>query len=688
MTTARSTPEALPYEAFDGNAGAHLAYAKTLPAATATELLLQRLGDGSWREAPGAVVDLLIHLQERVEPGSGDAVLTAVVHAFADQGASFEEGIHDALRRLVPYLARSEAGAGPLDLLVSWLTANATPGEARLIADLVTSGSSPTGGVSRSLRPLAIWLLELGSAELRVDDRRALVARLITLVILGEPEHLSAALRVVLRRMDAEHCIRPDVREPLWLALERALSDGAAPSLAVDLAIALGPESAGVAFAPGIDFPHVRRALVAGLLRAQIPQPLDQTLWGWALATEPPDDGSIGHAALAVLERALDALPQRASLMGDVERVGAIEVHAERMRPRGDWVRSLLDAWLDAKGGLAAAGSAGRRRLLSLTLCNPGEVARALRSQVAAGAMPSTLSLVILDSAGSSSTAVEAAVRALPWSTIGHSRPEQVPPASFEARLRELVHARWVETTFGIDLPSLLGAARDVAFAQLSSDDKVRISGNTLVVDRGYPVMLAGQSRWSDEEKDALLLLYVVHELAHLHQGIGDKARVQALREVGGESSLMHVDLAADHVAAVVVAQVVRRWSVNWLKNLQGRSLADFPVGPTHPSGSRARKAARLVGVRVDWLVREHALVSEVDLRRGYAFAEYGPAGGRLLVLTSGPPTALVAEGPLSRIAAGVLGAAADEANVGAEGLARVDSVLLGALRREASWVG
>lgn len=685
-------PHPLPYEAFDHHVEAHFAYAKTLAPAMASALLLRRLADGTWREAPAALVNLVLHFEADLDPAAAAAAITSVVHAFATLGPSFEEGIHDALRRLVPFLARSEAGEVHLNSLVAWLEEYATPGEARLIADLVTAAVSAGGEVSPALRPLATWLLDYGSAELRVNDRRALVARLVELVAAGEPDHLPVALRVVLRRADAAHCIRPRIREPLWRALERALAAGAAPSLAVDLANALGAESAGLAFAPGTNLPNVQRALVAGLLRAQFVAPLERELWGWALATEPPADGAVGHAALAVIERALDVLPQRARLPADIERVGPMEVHVERMRPCAGWVEALLDAWLDAHGGLRAAGAAARPRLLALAACHPDVVARALRARLEAEAIFSPLCLAILDDAGGRAGGVGAAVRVLPNSTTERRPPKADLPSSFEAKLRELVHARWVESTFGVDLPSLLGSARDIAFARLSADDKVQVSGDTLLVDLGYPAMLAGQARWDAEEKDALLVLYVVHELVHIHQGIGAKSRVQALREAGAESALMHVDLAADHVAALLAAQVVRRWPLRWLKDLQGRALADFPVGATHPSGSRARKAARLVGVRVDWLVRQHELVPQSRLGQGYAFAEYGPAGGKLLVLVSGPPSALALECPLSRAAAGVLVGAADEANVGAAGLARVDAALLDSLRREgvmeATWVG
>ncbi|MES2638071.1 MAG: hypothetical protein V4850_01255 [Myxococcota bacterium] len=681
MTTP-ATP-VLSYEDFFEQVEAHFAYAKTLPANAAVDLVERRLGDATWREAPAALVDLVCHLSDgsRLLPVAAGKLTEQVVVAFASLGRRFDEGIHDALRQLVPFLARTEARHVFLDPLVAWLTAHATPGEARLVAELLTLSGSHMGpgGVAPALRPLAIWLLDYGSAELRATDRRTLVARLLQLVVTGEPGHLPAALRVVLRRSDAEQCIAARIQEPLWRALEKALEAGCAPSLAVELANTVG-ESAGLAFVPGNSLPRVRQALVAGLLRAQISAPLDRAVWSWALATEPPANGSISHAPLVVLERALDVLPHRARASSDIERVGSLDVHVQRMRPRPEWVRALLDAWLDVHGGPLAAGEAGRRRLLSVASSHPNLVASILRERLSPQSELARLPIAILDSAADLPVGVEAAVRALPKHRQARAPAAVTLPDSFEALLRDLVNAPWVESAFGVDLPGLLGSARNVRFDDLSPDDKVRVSGDILLVDREYPSMLASETRWNSEERDALLVLYVVHELAHFHQGIGDKTSVQALREAGAESSLMHVDLAADHVAALLTAQVVRRWSLSWLKNLQGRSLADFPVGPTHPSGSRARKAARLVGVRVDWLVREHSLVSEARLGQGYAFAEYGPAGGKLLVLVSGPPNALILQRPLARAAAEVLVSAADEANVGPEGLRRVDSALRDAL--------
>jgi hypothetical protein len=132
----------------------------------------------------------------------------------------------------------------------------------------------------------------------------------------------------------------------------------------------------------------------------------------------------------------------------------------------------------------------------------------------------------------------------------------------------------------------------------------------------------------------------------------------------------MHVDLGADHVAAIVVADACADWPLTRIKNVQGISTAAFPTDSHHTTAARARKAQRLVGLRVDFLARELGLL-EADADE-YSFAEYGPAGGQMILMRSGPPWGLLGTAPLSSGDAGKLFRAAEPAS----SLATVDDVL------------
>jgi hypothetical protein len=198
--------------------------------------------------------------------------------------------------------------------------------------------------------------------------------------------------------------------------------------------------------------------------------------------------------------------------------------------------------------------------------------------------------------------------------------------------------------------------------------------GQTLVLD---PTFFAGECRsnrqWEHQRVRALI--YFLHELAHVQQGIQEKELVAQLRACGAEATLMHVDLMADHVAALAVHELLPQWSVLDLKRLEGQLLAAFPVSPTHTPLARARKAARLVGLRLDVRLRNSPRWTARQFE-GYAFAEYGPAGGPFLALTSGPPIGVVGVGHLNAEDAALLAAAADASEAPEVALHRLDAAI------------
>jgi hypothetical protein len=188
--------------------------------------------------------------------------------------------------------------------------------------------------------------------------------------------------------------------------------------------------------------------------------------------------------------------------------------------------------------------------------------------------------------------------------------------------------------------------------------------------------------RGASDDAETLCMLYFVHELLHIPQGIGEFATVQRLRAVGAELTLMHLDLTADHAALLLTHRAVPRWSVTSLERLVSSSLESFPASGFHTQAARHRKAVRLVSTRADLLARERH-PGALD-RMGYLFVDYAPAGGGLFLLAYGPPQRVLAEVVITAKESQQLNEAADPRR--REGLAEIDLILerlLAAWRRE-----
>jgi hypothetical protein len=236
-----------------------------------------------------------------------------------------------------------------------------------------------------------------------------------------------------------------------------------------------------------------------------------------------------------------------------------------------------------------------------------------------------------------------------------------------------LIHLPWSEPVFGIDLGRMLGNIQGVRFDRLEWEDLVQKQEKRLALHEP-PYQQMAATIPDEEEFLANATLYFLHELVHLEQGIGAKSSVDRLRETGGESTLMHLDLSADHAAARLAHQAVPRWSLSWLKDLQGRSLLGYPVGRGHTAASRGRKTSRLLSLRLDYLVRAASKAPSWSekIRDGYVFTELNPGGGAMLLLVSGPPVSLVDATNLSASQTALLTTAMDER----EGdIARVDVI-------------
>ena len=228
----------------------------------------------------------------------------------------------------------------------------------------------------------------------------------------------------------------------------------------------------------------------------------------------------------------------------------------------------------------------------------------------------------------------------------------------------------------GLEPRELFAGVRRVEFARLANNDKIVLDGDVARVELAFYEQALCEGR-NHRVTLALCTLYFLHEAFHLCQNVGAYAMVKRLRATGDEDSLMHIDLAADHAAAVVAALAVPDWTLGWLKKLQGRALLGFPCGPKHTAAARRRKARRLVSVRAEHVLRRRGWHSAGPAPGGYLFVSFSDGDGQLLALESGPTLpAVIATSRISRREATVLTRAADP-DTSVEGLRAVDRILL-----------
>jgi|GEM_PF-4658919 len=204
------------------------------------------------------------------------------------------------------------------------------------------------------------------------------------------------------------------------------------------------------------------------------------------------------------------------------------------------------------------------------------------------------------------------------------------------------------------EVARLLGPIREIVVSPLQHEDKVRLNGSLLTVDPDYPLQLASVS--DPQEQLRRFSLYVAHEVAHIAQGIDDKARVEELHASGGEDTLLWIDHQADHAAARY-CQAVLGTELLALRRLQLRALRSFPVALTHRPSDRQRKTRRVVDLATDIAARELGLIEPHEL----AQLHWTRGGGRALVMVDGSYRRCLISGRISSKDAGVLEAAAKE---------------------------
>ncbi len=668
------------YDAFKEAAAALTLYACAVPPEQGLALVQRQLDDGSWRQDAGTWFWHARSVCFCVSQGRSPQ-LSALQAELARQLVEMPIGAeaYAVLPNLFD-LNSFDPGAPELVVLRDWLVERAGPGEASLVADVLTQGLRKTADEGASLArafllPLTEWLLRNGAAELRSKRRVELVMWMaIACHKAGaEPAMTLAALRYLSVNEGGMPWSRISgsydyFRLPLLGAIEAALtfpSGGAAYGRA--LARAAGTQEGRwlvQQFLQGepdlLRFGRVRDAFVRGLFQGQIEQPrsnLISPVWSAALRGPCPADDLAAFATTDSLETALQAL----RFLSPVDPQSRHNPDTSEQRR---WGRRLATEAIRIWGlaGVANHPDVNMPRLdraigpshgpgFNLGIRDGLEAALEARD----GDTPS-LALRILREHPEEPGVLFSAFRAL---APHHERRLAVDPtahvlASIRDRLQALLHAPWFEPEGGVDLIPLLRGAREIVFQRLSHEDKVVIGNGFLQIDE--PALKdAIDITMSDDEQIALGLIYVVHELVHVQQGIASKDRVVDLRATGAETTLLHLDLSADHATALIIAKAVPMWTSLWIKDLQGRSLVRFPSGPLHTSAARARKAQRHVALRLDYLFRKVHSEREERLGGGYAFADFGPAGGRFLVLGSGPPSRLIGSAALDAREAALL---------------------------------
>lgn len=680
---------------FGENLAAYLHYVGSLVPADAVPALRGTLGDGAWLKEPEAWASAAWTLvNEQKWPKR--AMVGELAEAMTRLTKSEEvRAVHLHFAQAVRGLAEETAPeyAELLKSLVAWFVQVARPGDARIAADALFYAEHATPGPSASgqfvgvdfarraqllpvLSPLAVWLLENGAGVLR-GERADTLPFIAEIVLACDPPRVVNVLQYARaterptrfwppRAQDAS---RPSI---FWPAVETALGLGAAHSLVLDLVARLPSVNWNdrEIFAPCLEdgFPLARAVLVEGLTDGRFEGPKEVDWWKLLLSLPPDVLGRIRFHDLASLERVLGLFEQSA-LFG-------AQPSGENADPA--WGKVLVAEYIRLVDFSAVrAGMEGaRERLVRMTRFP--QLAPSVREglKAALGELATvtdvTLAGDVLEQSDSHA-ATRAALLTLPaWKrTKSASSPQQTE--ELRAWLERFLHRSWPDDVGGVNVSAVLGSARRLEFVTLDHEDKIRVNGEKVLLDKDA---MEGIAAGADPERRRVLgALYFFHELVHLVQGIGDKARVVRLRAAGSETTLLHLDLAADHIAAQLAHHAEGRWSMAFLKDVQGRSLKAFPVRWMHTAASAARKAQRLVSLRLDALVQgQHQWARR--LGGGYAYAEYGVGGGGLLALTSGPPPMVLADASLSASEARLLHEIADEGKASESGIARVDEVL------------
>lgn len=657
-------------KSFGNAAAAHLVYARGLPFRAGMDALEFRWRDGSWTRTAVEWTETLrtvLHRAGSTEDFDRVRDFVAALHPGLFE-SSRPHVLTASVARLLPWMLKQEQWAADVEELVDTTLAGSLPGHAGMLATTLDWAGRACDGVEVWPQPLLLlaeWLLRNGAAELRRRERAFLIRDIVVQGDRAGCEWVGLALQYGLREDAFVHFWTLEADEALWAVVERNL-DSSSEYLALEPARLAGDR---MHPAPrpltGASYPRCRDAILAGLMRGDLPTATMERVWTFLFQSDvplPPDALVTSGSALACTKNAFHGAlraPDPSRHWIDFVTSEILRVFSTPRLTSHEIGRTLM-----AFGGhtaLAPGMLAGVQRYVR---------AQDLRAE------PALHRLLGDDEDASVATRVSAALHLL-----ADRPPTSIPAAPTEEleRLRldlaRIVGHPWGRSPHEESFACLLGDARRVEFAELPGEDKVRIEGGSWSLDATSMADLARVAKRRGYDRGLrLAVLFAIHETIHLDQGIGDKDSVDRLRSTGAEHTLLHIDLSADHMAALLACQVFPQWDLADLKGLLGEG--GFPASRWHTMAARSRKALRRISVRLDSFLRLARPDLAARLGDGYAWADFGPAGGSFLIMASGPPVALVALSPLSVADARILSGAADSGAMGAEGLAELDRCL------------
>lgn len=685
---------------FAGNVAAHLRYAAAVPPSEGVSILRHHLKEGTWRKEPSLWLDQALGIAEK--PGAwtqAEAVaeLVAALERSTDKLPDAEiKEVWDLLPKLARHLASISGGRREeMERLQNWFLDRADAGHANIAANMLdaiwqTIPFDKRDGVQPvAVRPLVEWLLQNGSAELKRPERSDLVHLLVDVADAhSTPELADLALRFALLHNAGAGAWARYRGESHWGAVERSLERGNSPTQASDLVLSSGVSYSSIdkerLWLPLVSlenrFPLARRALLEALSQGTYSS--DQVRndgWHAAFRCAALTDLALSFSNREEVHHAIRALvdawpgPDRLDTAAREALVSWSEILAMEQLHISDSFGS---------GGLSAVTRDALRYLAGREPLCEG-LGRALARELRAHSDNARFALAvgILKEVGAESPqAVTALLEALPKAEARSQRDwSSVDLGWLKIEFNRLALGPWTGGTYYGVRPStlLIAGVTEIAFQVLENESEVQIDGNRILLNSQTYQQIVGRKGQTDEAL-ALATVFFLHELTHEPQGIRGKERVRVVRATGSEQALLHLDLAADHAACLMTAAAFPKFDLVWIKGVLSDAVAQgFKVGKFHTEAARARKAGRFIGDRVDYLARRHNLVPSDQIGDGYLFADWGPAGGNLLVLTSGPPFRLVSSGPLNYRDAMILSASMDRRPGRDPALEDVDKILL-----------
>lgn len=673
---------------FEGFEVAELMHARGLATSEGEAICRRYLERGTWKRVPGEWATLAERLTRRegatvdrlgwfeawldtVREESVDAphaeVLRTEFYGLLDSGAALDDKLRVASK------------------LSEWLCAKAGPGAMGCCAEVLwqvglefrrqhEQRRADAGRIADAFVGLVRRIVQVGVAELRSSRHPELLAFVIgVLECHGPTDLLVAAFEILIAGGHDQHMWRISHQNyGLWRMTEAALVAGLPPTRCWDIVVRSNLDVRD-RWAPLVfeDVPHCTQALIAGLGNGGIPSDIAREGWTMAALYREPSESEFveqpSQAAIQLLSDVLwrDVVPQ--ARYGFTERYLA-EGERSNCARVGRWVEFAVNSTL----GLAGSPSARESRRFvahhlehlvawsgNLVEDAPNLAVPLLRwlEQVPPDDRALALATKVLRDNPNPLVAAVAAIKCLASTPAGPSEPSSDTWLdTLRIEFERFACLPWNQPIAGIRMNALLRGVTRAAFV----DDLKEL---VIVTDKSINLHPAyyrdvHRRKGAGDESMALCMLYFVHELLHVPQGISEGAMVQRLRAVGAEITLMHLDLTADHAAILLVHHAVPRWSIAWLKRLVASSLESFPASNFHTHAARARKSLRMVSSRVDALAREQARKGLDQL--GYLFIDFSPAGGDLFLLASGPPMQILACTPLSAHEAKELNAAAE----------------------------